>query len=258
MLKAVLAAALAVAWRREVAARRRLTGALDNATARLEHLQRAFHRFAPRDVVEGIIQRGVRTSGERRLVTVLFADLVGFTALSERSEPERVVRLLNGYFQAMATAIAEHNGYVSKFMGDGILALFGAPEPDPWHALDAVEAALAMRASMERYNAEIAADGFPPLRLSIGVHCGPVVAGIFGSSELVEYTAIGDVVNTTARIEALTRRMDADILISADVRATLDGRYSLREMPAAEVKGKSEPIVTYAVDGRAPQPTSGR
>jgi class 3 adenylate cyclase len=253
-LAATLALALALAWRREATARRRLSGALDNAASQLEHLQRAFHRFAPPDVVESIIQRGVHTSGERRQVTVLFADLVGFTALSEHTPPETVVRLLNGYFQAMANAIAEHNGYVSKFMGDGLLALFGAPEPDPWHALDAVEAALAMRAAMERYNAALATEGFPTLRLSVGVHSGPVVAGILGSADLVEYTVIGDVVNTAARIEALTRRLDADVLISGEVRAALDDRFALREMSPAEVKGKSEPIVTYAVDGRTPRP----
>lgn len=252
-LAAALALAFALAWRREVLARRRLGAALDHATEQLEHLQRAFHRFVPRDVVEDIIQRGVTTSGERRLVTVLFADLVDFTALSERSEPERVVRLLNGYFQAMASAVAEHGGYVSKFMGDGVLALFGAPEPNPWHALDAVEAALAMRAAMVRYNAELEARGLAPLRLCIGIHSGPVVAGIVGSAELVEYTAIGDVVNTAARIEALTRRMDADILVSADVRAALSDLYLVREMPPADVKGKSEAIVTYAVDGRVPR-----
>lgn len=253
-LTAALALAFGLAWRREAAARRRLTVSLESAAVQLEHLQRAFHRFAPRDVVEGIIQRGVHTSGERRQATVLFADLVGFTALSERTPPETVVRLLNGYFQAMADAIAEHNGYVSKLMGDGLLALFGAPEPDPWHALDAVEAALAMRAAMDRYNVALATEGFPPLRLSIGVHSGPVVAGILGSAELVEYTVIGDVVNTAARIEALTRRLDADVLISAEVRAALDGRFALREMAPAEVKGKAEPIVTYAVDGRTPRP----
>jgi class 3 adenylate cyclase len=249
-LFAALALAFGAAWWRRERAFRRLCDAFDSAAAELEHLQRAFHRFVPRDVVEGIIQRGVHTSGERRVVTVLFADLVGFTALSERSEPEVVVRLLNGYFQAMASAIAQHGGYVSKFMGDGILALFGAPERDPWQALDAVEAAVAMRAAMARYNAELVAAGHPPLRLGIGVHCGAAVVGILGSAELVEYTAIGDVVNTAARIEALTRQFGVDILISADLRAELHDRYAVREMPPADVKGKSDALVTFAVDPR--------
>lgn len=258
MLSAALAAvasALALAagwaWWRKARAYRRLSAAFDTAAEELEHLQRAFHRFVPRDVVEGVIQRGVHTSGERRMVTVLFADLVGFTALSERSEPEVVVRLLNGYFQAMASAISGRNGYVSKFLGDGILALFGAPDYNPWQALDAVEAALAMRAAMADYNAEIAAEGHAPLRLSVGVHRGPAVVGILGSAELVEFTAIGDTVNTAARVEALTRQFAVDILISADVRADLDERYMLRAMPPAEVKGKAEPLATFAVVGRA-------
>jgi class 3 adenylate cyclase len=254
VIVAVIASALALgfasAWWRRARAFRRLSDAFDSAAVELEHLQRAFHRFVPPDVVEGIIQRGVHNSGERRAVTVLFADLVGFTALSERTEPEVVVRLLNGYFQAMASAIAEHGGYVAKFMGDGILALFGAPERNPWHARDAVEAALAMRAAMARYNAELAADGHAPLRLGIGVHTGAAVVGILGSAELVEYTAIGDVVNTAARIEALTRRFGVDLLVSAEVCEQLHARYELQEMPPADVKGKSGAIVTFAVLSR--------
>lgn len=250
LVLAALALALGVAWRRRAAEARRLADAFDSAADELEHLQRAFQRFVPRAVVEGIIQRGVHTSGERRVVTVLIADLVGFTALSERSEPEVVVHLLNGYLQAMASAIAEHGGYVSKFMGDGILALFGAPERNPWQALDAVEAALAMRAALTRYNAELARAGHAPLRIGVGIHCGPAVVGLLGNAELVEYTAIGDVVNTAARIEGMTRRFGVDILVSAELRAELHDSHRLREMPRVEVKGKAEAIVTFAVEPR--------
>ena len=247
---AAVAVAFGVAWWRRVAAYRRVSGAFRPAAGQLAHLQPALQRVVPHQVVEGIIQRGVHTSGERRVVTVLIADLVGFTALSERSEPEVVVRLLNGYLQAMASAIAEHGGYVSKFMGDGILALFGTPERNPWQALDAVEAALAMRAALARYNAELAAAGHPPLRIGVGVHCGPAVVGLLGNAELVEYTAIGDVVNTAARIEGMTRQFGVDILVSAELRAELHDRHPLREMPPVEVKGKAGALVTFAVDPR--------
>ena len=104
---------------------------LQIATESLERLQLSFARFAPQQVVEGIIASGLSTSAEKKLVTVLFADIVGFTSLSERMEPALLVQILNGYFTYMSRAIAEHRGHVSKFIGDGILALFGALEPNP-------------------------------------------------------------------------------------------------------------------------------
>ncbi|MGE0434279.1 MAG: adenylate/guanylate cyclase domain-containing protein [Planctomycetota bacterium] len=225
----------------------RVDRALDRMTMQLEHLQGAFHRFVPQDVVEDIIHRGVATRGERREVTVLFADLVGFTALSERVEPETVVRVLNGYFQTVTRAIASHNGFVSKFMGDGLMAIFGAPEPNPWQAMDGVHAALAMRDALRRYNLELSAAGHPELAISVGLHRGEVIAGVIGSAELVEYTVIGDTVNTAARIESLTRRHACDILISESVREKLDARFRVEERPPTEVKGKQEAVATWAV-----------
>jgi class 3 adenylate cyclase len=249
VLAVAVIAVLIGLWRRaeRIAAARAAT--IDRVSSDLEHLQRSFHRFVPQQVVEGIIHRGVQTHGERREVTVLFADLVGFTNLSERTEPEVVVRILNGYFQAMAGALAAHNGFVSKFMGDGILALFGAPEPNPWQSMDAVRGALAMRDALVRYNAELAADGLDPLQVSIGVHRGPVVAGVLGSTELVEYTVIGDAVNTAARVEGLTRRFGVGILVTKPVVDALDARFAVREMEPAELKGKAAAVVTWAVDG---------
>jgi adenylate cyclase len=220
----------------------KLEKTLDSVTQQLEHLQQSFHRFVPQDVVEDIIHRGVATRGERLEVTVLFADLKGFTAMSEVTPPDVVVRVLNGYFQAVNREIMSHNGFVSKFMGDGLMALFGALEPNPWQAMDAV------RAAVQRYNERLKEDGLPPLSVSIGLHCGPVVAGVIGSSELVEYTAIGDVVNTAARIESLTRVHKQDALLSADIAAKLDKRFVLQEMAPHEVKGKSEPLRTFAVE----------
>lgn len=239
-----LAAAVAVLLRRRAA---RLQETLDAVTQQLEHLQQSFHRFVPQDVVEDIIHRGVATRGERREVTVLFADLKGFTAMSEVTAPETVVSVLNGYFQSVNREITSHNGFVSKFMGDGLMALFGAPEPNPWQAMDAARAALAMRKAVERYNTKLGEMGLPPLGLSVGVHMGPVVAGVIGSNELVEYTVIGDVVNTAARIEGLTRAHGCDVLLSEAVRKKLDERFVVDQMPAVEVKGKAEPLVTFGL-----------
>lgn len=222
--------------------------ARETATLDLQNLQQAFHQFAPQRVVEEVIKRGVSTSGEIREVTVLFADIVEFTAMSETLNPEILVRMLNGYFEAASTAVTHHGGHVAKFIGDGVMAIFGAPENNVWHSLDAVIAALSMREATAKYNQELRKQGLPPIDVRVGVHKGNVVAGVVGSSENLEYTVIGDVVNTAARIESLTRKHGVDILISADVRPALDRRFKLRQLPPEYVKGKAEPVVTYAVE----------
>ena len=221
---------------------------LQIATASLERLQLSFARFAPQQVVEGTIASGVSTSAEKKLVTVLFADIVGFTSLSERMEPALLVQILNGYFTCMSRAIAEHRGHVSKFIGDGILALFGALEPNPWQTDDAVWAALAMREALVKYNDELTHAGLPTLRIGIGLHRGVAVAGVVGSEELVEFTVIGSTVNLASRVEHLTRRHAVDILVTAAVREVLDARFALRELPPMAVSGISAPVVTYAVE----------
>jgi class 3 adenylate cyclase len=225
-----------------------LAVAREKAVLDLQNLQKAFHQFAPQRVVEEVIKRGVSTSGETREVTVLFADIVEFTAMSETLEPETLVRILNGYFEATCTAVIHHGGHIANFLGDGIMAIFGAPENNPWQSLDAVIAALAMRKAVGKYNEQLARESLPTLDVRIGVHKGTVVAGVVGSPENVEYTVIGDVVNTAARIENLTRKHAVDILISAAVRPALDGRFQLRQLPSEYVKGKAEPIITFAVE----------
>jgi len=245
-------AALGYAFWRARAEAKHLRRRLESATTRLEQLQLSFARFAPQEVVERIIASGVSTSAEKKTVTVLVADIVGFTALSEGMEPALLVQILNGYFARMSRAIAEHRGHVSKFIGDGILTLFGALEPNPWQADDAVRAALAMREALEEYNEELALAGQPALRVGIGLHRGVAVAGVIGSEELVEFTVIGSTVNLASRVEHLTRRHAADILITAAVREAVDARFALQELPAAAVAGISEPVVTYAVEGVLP------
>jgi adenylate cyclase len=229
--------------------RARLRQRLELASQELERLQLAFGRFAPAQVIERIIAAGISTSAEKKEVTVLFADLVGFTVLSERLEPEVLVRLLNGYFARMSRVITAHRGHVSKFIGDGILALFGAIERNPWQANDAVHAALAMRAELEAYDRELDLDLPAPLRVGIGLHRGPVVAGITGSDELMEFTVIGRTVNLASRVERLTRKVGVDILVTDAVRQELDQRFELRPLAPESVAGIAEPVVTYAVQG---------
>jgi class 3 adenylate cyclase len=228
---------------------RRLERRLDVALSNLEHVQRAFSRFAPQEVVEQVIAHGVSTTAEKKEVVVLFADLKDFTRMSAGLDPAVLVEILNGYFSTMSRAITENSGQVSKFIGDGIMAFFGALERNPWMHNDAVRAALAMRTALAEYNTTLAAAGRPTLTCGIGIHRGVAVAGVIGSSELMEFTLFGDTVNLASRVEGLTRTHGVDILITESARKGLDPAFRLQPLPAVTVKGKSEPIATYAVLG---------
>jgi len=229
----------------------RLRGRLERAAEELEQLQQSFRRFAPGEVIEGMIQ-GKPRAPEKREVTVLFADLVGFTSLSEQLEPAVLVRVLNGYFDRMSAAITEHRGHVSKFIGDGILALFGALQANPWQADDAVRAALAMRVALADYNAALATQGLPELAIGIGIERGSVIAGLIGTRDLMEFTVVGQPVNVAARVQTATRDHAVDILVTENVRTALDGQIALRTLPPATMKGVTEPVTIWAVEGRRP------
>ena len=242
-----LIAALAWALQRQRLRTRALQAQLDAAAAELQHLQEACSRLAPAGVVQKLIADGADAAAERKIVTALFSDLVGYTALSERLEPAALARVLNGYFQRMSDAIHEHRGHVSTFVGDGILAYFGALQPNPWQCDDAVRAALAMRAAIRDYNKELADEGLPPLAVGIGINRGPGLAGLVGSRERREYAFVGPTVNLAARVQSLTRTHQVDILVTEAVREHLDPKFVLTPMPAESVKGITEPVVTYAV-----------
>ena len=254
VIAAVTGAGFAWRARRLAAEVDRHRTALTRSVERLEHIERSFQRFAPLDVVEQIAQGQFATEPAHRRVTVLFADIKGFTPLSERIEPPMMVEMLNGYFRAMNGALTAHHGHLSRLMGDGLMALFGALEKNSWQTADAVQAALAMRAALVVYNRTLVAKGLPELEIGIGIHTGDVVAGVMGSDRFTEFTVIGDPVNLAARVEALTRVHGVDILITDAVQETLDGRFVLRAMAPVAVKGKSEPVTTFAVEDFVARP----
>jgi adenylate cyclase len=220
---------------------------LSDANRELEQLQRTFNRFAPARVVDDIMEKGSLDLAETREVTILFADLRGFTAMSEQMEAPDLVRLLNRYFQRMDRAVDEHSGFISKFMGDGLLVLFGALHHNPWQSTDAVKAALNMQRQVQALNDTIDAPNLPDLSLSIGIHRGPVVSGIVGSFEVKEFTVVGRHVNLASRVEGLTREHGVDILITDAVKEDLDPSIDLEEQPPTPVKGVQQPVTTYAV-----------
>jgi class 3 adenylate cyclase len=241
----LLAAAVAVAGFRRARLLERL---LADNQRRLEQLQREFERFAPPDLVERLAAGQEDAGPQRRQVTMLFADLQGFTALCDRLDPAATVTVLNEYFRYMSEAIGRHHGHITELVGDGLLALFGALESNPWQCRDAVLAALDMRAALADYNSKLRAQSLPELRFGIGIHTGEVVVGVMGAGELNKFTVTGDPINVASRVEALTRDLGVDLLITEEVRAALESGFRVRAMLPARVKGKPAPIQTYHVE----------
>lgn len=227
---------------------RRMQEVVGRTNEKLERLQQHFGRFTPPEVIEHLTESGGQYAPDLRTVTVLFADLKGFTKMCHELPPEQVVRILNEYFQRMSEVVNAHHGQVTELMGDGILAMFGALQPNPWQVLDAVRGALAMRAELTRYNEELKARSLRELAFGIGIHQGEVLAGVMGNLELSKFGVVGDPINVAARVEQLTRVHECDLLITTQVREGLDERFRVREMPAVVVKGKEDPLVTWFVE----------
>jgi adenylate cyclase len=212
-------------------------------------------RFFSKTVTEKIFGSGdnLRLGGERKNVTILFADLRGFTSMSEGLDQEKVVDILNAYFSRMTPIIFKHHGTLDKLMGDGILAFFGAPLSYGDDSLRAVQTAIDMLTALKALNLEKHQDDWPPLKISIGINSGEVVAGYIGSEEHLNYTVIGDAVNVAQRLESIAQ--PDEILITKTVREEIKDRISegqglkaLIPLPAQKVKGKEKAIEVYRVE----------
>lgn len=202
---------------------------------------------APKVVDEILAGREDNLRPTRREVTVLFADIRDFTAYSESRAPEEVLRFLDDYFGRMTQLVQGHDGSVNKFIGDGLMALWGAPEPLADHAVHAVKAALDMQKVMTEINGYREAAGEPPLRIGVGVHTGEVAAGMLGSSSQAEYSVIGDAVNLASRIEGLTKEHGTGVLVSEATWELLGGRFAGERVGAVAVKGRRAHVVIYAL-----------
>src|SRR5215208_4422342 len=230
--------------------------AVENARAHArlarEEVARAnYGRFLPEYVVQQILENpdSFKLGGVNQTVTVLFADIRGFTRLSEHAPPERVVQLLNNYFTAMSDVIFAHGGTLDKYLGDGLMALFGAPTASPDDACNAVAASVQMQRRMEEINTQLRSDGLTEIAIGIGLHTGVATVGYIGSERRSEYTAIGDTVNLAARLEqnALTGQI---ILSDATARAAEGAGCGFHPRPPITVKNRVQPVPIFEVDWR--------
>ena len=220
-------------------------------------MKKLFGQYVSRDVYEQLVANPslARLGGQRRDMTVLFSDIRGFTTVSEHGRPEDIVHLLNEYFTRMVEIVFHHGGTIDKFVGDMVMALFGAPLDDPHHADHAVETALDMIEELARLNARWEAQGRPRLDIGIGISTGPMIAGNIGSEQIMSYTVIGDAVNLGARLESLNKEYGTHVIVSEATRARLGGRYACRPLGDVVVKGRTQPVAIFEIVGRAGHPS---
>jgi adenylate cyclase len=207
-----------------------------------ERIRATFGRFVSRDVAEAVLSGRVPLEGERREVSILFQDIRGFTALSERLDPAVLLKLLNEFFTEVVAAVEAEGGMVKQFVGDGVMALFGAPQTHVDHAERAVRAALGIVRRLARLNEQWRAQGAPALEIGVGIHTGNVVAGLIGPDQRVEYGVVGDPVNLANRVETLTKDLRATVLVSRDIANHLGGSFVIGRSATLPVKGRRQPV----------------
>lgn len=218
----------------------------DHLRRQREQIRRTFERFVAPEIVQQMLADPLRVElgGAEAFVTVLFADLEGFTALAEHATPSELLRVLNAYHQLMVDHIKANGGTVDKFLGDGVMALFNTPLPLPDHALRAVKTALDIRTALPSFHAQCQ----PQFRLgvNVGIHTGPAIVGNIGTPELMDYTAIGDTVNLASRLQGLSR--GSQITVSEATYALIADRVVVERAGPRSVRGREEPVITYLVE----------
>ena len=218
--------------------------------AEREKLMISFSKFTNKTIAQKAASGELALGGENRVATIFFSDIRSFTAMSETMQPKEVVEFLNAYMTRMVECVNKTNGVVDKYIGDAIMAVWGAPESagsPAQDALNAVTAALMMRISLFHFNQERKQRGLAPVKIGCGINSGPVVAGQIGSNERMEYTVIGDAVNLASRTEALNKPFATDVLITENTYNLIKDKVIVQEMPGVHVKGKTDAIKMFAV-----------
>lgn len=223
---------------------------MSGGLAERQRLMTTFTKFVNKDIAQKAANGQLSLGGEDKNATVFFSDIRSFTAMSEKMSAPEVVEFLNDYFTRMVDCVNKTNGIVDKFIGDAVMAVWGAattcgsPEEDAWAA---VKAALMMRIALYRFNENQLKHGRNTIKIGCGINSGPIVAGQIGSEDHMNYTVIGDTVNLASRTEALNKPFATDILITENTYLLIKDKIIAEEMPGVRVKGKSEPIKMYAV-----------
>ncbi|HVZ21111.1 MAG TPA: adenylate/guanylate cyclase domain-containing protein [Vicinamibacterales bacterium] len=228
----------------------RLGAAIDHMVAGLEERDRVkdiFGRFIATQVSEELLKGNIDLGGQARQVTILFSDIRGFTTMAETMPPEQVVAFLNEYFSEMVEAVFEQGGVLDKFLGDGLMAVFGSIGEQPDHARRAVAAALRMKALLAKINGERSVAGRPPIQIGIGIHTAEVIVGNIGSRRRLEYTVVGDGVNTASRVQALTKEYHATILVTGATADALGGGFALVPVGEVTLRGKAKALPIFEV-----------
>jgi class 3 adenylate cyclase len=243
----------------------RLAAALNQMVDGLQERDRVkelFGRYVTTQVSEEILKGQLTLGGVAKRVTILFSDVRNFTTMAEAMRPEEVVTFLNDYFSEMVEAVFEQQGILDKFIGDGLLAIFGSLDDTPDHPRRAVLAALRMTVRLAKLNGERSVVGHPPIAIGIGIHTDTVVVGNIGSHKRLEYTVIGDGVNTCARVESANKEFGTTILITETTWEAVQEDFECRPMPVAHLKGKLNTpqlyeVVTLRAPGQVPQTAAG-
>jgi len=214
-------------------------------------IKQVFSKYVSRDVLNVILQDPSKLSlgGTEKEVTVFFSDIRGFTALSEKTTPQELVRILNKYFTVMTEEVLKNGGVLDKYIGDAIMAFWGAPLDDPKQADNALRASLAMVKKLQDFNAELKAAGDSEINIGIGLYTGPVIVGNIGSEMRFNYTVIGDTVNVASRLEGLNKEYKTHIIIGESTKNKITGNFPFKFLGSAAVKGRKEPLNIYTIDG---------
>ncbi len=214
-----------------------------------EHIKNTFGRFVSRDVAAAVLSGNVPLEGEHRDVSILFQDIRGFTRLSEKLDPAALLKILNQFFTEVVAAVEAEGGVVKQFTGDGVMALFGAPQSHPDQPERAVRAALGIVDRLTALNARLADQGIAPLEIGVGIDSGEVVAGLIGPDSRVEYGVVGDPVNLANRVESLTKEMRATVLVSKHIADRLEPAFVRGRAASLPVKGRQEHVDVVEVLG---------
>jgi adenylate cyclase len=216
---------------------------------------RSFTSFIPRQIVRQLIETGSSLSlgGSRREVTVLFTDVADFTAKTERADPSQVMIFTSRYFAALSDEIMRHNGTIDKYIGDAVMAIWNAPADDPDHTVNACRAILACLVANDALNKEFRREGWPPYDTRFGLHVGDAVVGNIGSSDRMNYTALGATINLASRLEGLNKNYGTHVLVSAAVRARVGRAFLFRSVDSIRPKGFAEAIEVSELRGELAQ-----